>query len=389
MKIKQTPDDFQVEEISSLTPGDGPYALYRLTKRGSTTPAALDMIRKRFRIRPGAIAYGGLKDRHAHTSQYFTIAHGPRKGLQLHDIKVEYLGQAEQACNSSHIQANQFTLTLRALGPVQVEQAEETLPEIREVGVANYFDDQRFSSVSEGRFVAREMVLEKYEDALRLALTAPYEHDRSGMKHEKEILAQHWGDWTACEKSLPHAKSGRIVRHLIAHPDDYLGGLLKLEPDLLVLYLSAWQSHLWNRMLARWIELNIPAAKRVTVDLRLGSFPMPRSMRAEAKNIWYSLALPYPSARLRLDPESAWAPLVEKVLEEEGIKLEQMKLRGLQKPFFSKGEREAAVRPVKLSHSFEKDDLNSGKRKLTLSFQLPAGAYATMVVKRLLQTRQE
>jgi tRNA pseudouridine13 synthase len=55
----------------------------------------------------------------------------------------------------------------------------------------------------------------------------------------------------------------------------------------------------------------------------------------------------------------------------------------MQKPFFSKGDRAACIRPSNLGHDAGVDELNSGKRKLTLRFDLPRGAYATMLVKRV------
>ena len=89
MKLKQLPDDFYVEERTDVTPAErGPFALYRLEKRGWTTPDALAALRRRWEMEPRRLSYGGLKDRHAHTVQYLTILHGPRRGLHHHDITV-------------------------------------------------------------------------------------------------------------------------------------------------------------------------------------------------------------------------------------------------------------------------------------------------------------
>src|SRR5262245_14047447 len=189
MKIKQQPDDFQVEELTTVAPSGGPYALYRLEKRGWSTPDALAAIRRRWKIEPRRISYGGLKDRHAWSVQYLTIFHGPQRGLKHHDVNVEYLGQVPAAYTSRDIRANRFCLTLRSLSPAEIAAAQRALAEIRAEGVPNYFDDQRFGSVSAGGdFIARLMVRERFEDALRLALTAPYEYDHAAQKEEKTLL---------------------------------------------------------------------------------------------------------------------------------------------------------------------------------------------------------
>jgi tRNA pseudouridine13 synthase len=93
--------------------------------------------------------------------------------------------------------------------------------------------------------------------------------------------------------------------------------------------------------------------------------------------------LPLPSARVKPEPDAAWLPIAEEVLRGEGLTLAELKIKGMQKPFFSKGDRAGCVRPVNLAHESETDDLNRGRRKLTLRFDLPRGAYATMLVKRV------
>src|SRR5579884_2918667 len=94
MKVKQQPEDFQVEELTAVAPtGGGPFALYRLEKRGWSTPDALAAVRRRWKVEPRRLSYGGLKDRHAITVQYLTIFRGPRRSLEHHGIRVDYLGQ--------------------------------------------------------------------------------------------------------------------------------------------------------------------------------------------------------------------------------------------------------------------------------------------------------
>src|SRR5687768_3666665 len=160
MKVKQQPEDFQVEELTDVVPaGQGAFALYRLEKRGWSTPDALAAVRRRWRIEPRRLSYGGLKDRHALTVQYLTIFHGPQRGLRHHDVTVSYLGQVPRPYTSDAIRANRFRLTLRALTQDEVARARHALEEVRADGVPNYFDDQRFGSVSPGgEFIARLLV---------------------------------------------------------------------------------------------------------------------------------------------------------------------------------------------------------------------------------------
>src|SRR5437660_12787580 len=109
MKLKQSPEDFRVEELSNALPGrEGDFSFYRLEKSGWTTPDALQAIRRRWQLDRRRLSYGGLKDRHAQTVQHFTVLHGPQRRLTHQGFTVTYLGQVPQPFLSEHIRANRF-----------------------------------------------------------------------------------------------------------------------------------------------------------------------------------------------------------------------------------------------------------------------------------------
>lgn len=384
MKLKQRPDDFFVEEATDVAPAEkGAFALYRLEKRGWSTPDALAALRRRWRIEARRLSYGGLKDRHAWTIQYLTIFHGPARGLRHHDVTVTHLGWTDAAYTSRDIRCNRFRLTLRDLTAEAVDRARAALDRIAVEGVPNYFDDQRFGSVAgEGEeFIARLLVRGRFEDALQLALTAPYEFDRGSQKKEKALLREHWGDWPALKDELPRGHARSLVDHLRVHPDDFRGAVARLRPELRGLYLSAYQSHLWNRMLARWLTQQLRPEQLRPTALRLGEAPFPVDLDAEQRTAFAALQLPLPSARLKLEADDPRAEVVQSVLAEEGLTLHDLQIRGVREMFFSKGERAARCAPAQLTHEAAPDELNQKRSKLVLSFELPRGCYATLLVK--------
>ncbi|MFO0965677.1 MAG: tRNA pseudouridine(13) synthase TruD [Gemmataceae bacterium] len=384
MIIKRTPEDFCVEEVTEVQPGDGPFALYLLEKKGWTTPDALAAVRRRWRIDLGRLSYGGLKDRHAHTLQYFTIFRGPQRKLTQGDVRVTYLGQTHEPFSSRNIRANRFRLILRRLSPAQVEHAVAELPAVRDYGVPNYFDDQRFGSVAGGGpFLARAIMLGHFEEALRLALTAHYPHDRRPQKVEKQTLRSYWGDWAACKERLSRGHARSLVEYLVHHPNDFRGALERLRPELRGLYLSAYQSHLWNRVLAAWLESFLPAVQRFDVQLLLGPAPMFRRLETEELSVLQEKTIALASAKTHFAADDPVRPFFERVLEQEGVTLTDFRLKGIREMFFSRGERRAHCRPEHLTWSSDSDDLHPGAYKIALSFELPAGSYATLIVKRI------
>src|SRR5438552_9510974 len=265
MKIKERPEDFQVEELIDLRPQDsGPFTLYRLEKRNLNTIDALEFVRRRWKIDRQRVSFGGRNDRHAHTVQYFTIFHGPEQQLKQTGLRVECLGRTAEPFSSQRIRGNRFHITIRGLSEEEIRYAHEALEEVQRDGLPNYFDQQRFGSVSDGEFVARLLVQGRYEEGLRLALTAPYEFDRAPEKKQKAVLRAHWGDWKKCLNQSPERQQRgtqspererrgsqllRVIEHLAHNPTDFRGALRFINPELRNLYLNAFQSYLWNRIL--------------------------------------------------------------------------------------------------------------------------------------------
>ena len=385
MKLKQQPGDFRVEELTDAAIEEaGEFALYRLDKTGWTTPDALAAVRRRWQIDARRLSYGGLKDRHAVTAQHLTIFRGPQRNLAHERVAVTYLGQRAEPFTAADIRANRFAITLRAMTDAAVAHAEAALCEVAAAGLPNYFDDQRFGSVGEGEeFVAKEMVLGRFERALWLALAAPYEFDRADAKREKATLIELWGRWPECQAKLPKGHARSLVSYLAAHPTDFKGAVARLRPELQGLYLSAYQSYLWNKMLAAWLTTTLGTANLTDMELKLGRVPAPVHIPDASRAAWDALTLPLPSARVKPEPGAAWLPFAEEALRAEGLTLAELKVKGMQKPFFSKGDRAACVRPENLGSATESDELNKGRRKLVLRFDLPRGSYATMLVKRV------
>jgi tRNA pseudouridine13 synthase len=382
MKLKEVPEDFQVEERTGVRPGAGPFALYRLEKMGWTTPDALAVVRRRWHLEPARLSCGGLKDRHAATVQYLTIFHGPRRHLRQPGLALCYLGQVPAAYTSKDICANRFRLTLRDLAAADRPAAEAALARGAAQGVPNYFDDQRFGSAAGGEFVGRLLVRGQFEEALRLALAAPYEHDRSAQKEEKRLLAEHWGDWQRLAGVLPPARAaGRPIEHLRLNPGDFRGAFLRLPAELRTLYLSAYQSHLWNRILARWLERHCRPEQLRPVRLRLGAVPFHGDLAPAQLEELARLQVPLPSARWRPAEADPLGVLAGEVLAEEGLALSELRVKGVRELFFSRGERAALCRPAELGWEFAADERHPGRVRLTLHFELPRGSYATLLAK--------
>lgn len=388
MKLRRLPEDFQVDEVTRVRPDGGPFALYRLTKKSVGTPEAISAIVERWNIQRKRLSYGGLKDRHAVTTQHVTIHNGPRKGLQLKTLEMEYLGQTHQPFTPAEIDANRFQLVLRDMGSAEVTAATQALAEVQRSGLPNYFDDQRFGSFgNSGDWIAREWCLGNWERALWLALADSHPNDSSSEKKQKQILRDMWGQWPECQQTLERSHRRSIVTFLsdkvkAGRPADFRGALARVSVDLRGLYLSAYQSAIWNRLLNRLIEDGSSDSQRRVYELKSGPATFPVNLDDSQLASLRNLMVPLPSARIDR-PEGRIGELLDEILADEKMELRLLRVKYPRDSFFSKGVRRGLISTNDLSGNVTADELYEGRQKLTLKFVLPRGSYATILVKRI------
>jgi tRNA pseudouridine13 synthase len=384
MKLKRLPDDFQVEELADFAPGrSGDFALYRLVKRGIGSLEAMDAVCRRWRIARGQMSCCGLKDRHALTTQFVSLRRGPRRGLRQTNLELDYLGQIDRAVGPHDIRGNRFRIVVRSMTDREVAAAREAIEDVVCNGLPNYFDDQRFGSVSEsGEFVGRAWIRGDWERTLWLALADANRLDRSRDRDEKRLLREHWGDWATCRAKLRQSVRRVVVSHLLDHAGDFRGALARIRAEERGLYLAAFQSHLWNRLLAAYLEQAVPAHQLVSVPLKLGDAPFFMAIDEPTRSRIESVELPLPSARMHLEAGPV-KELVERTLAESGLAMREIRVKYPRDSFFSKGWRPAASRVAALSHDTAPDELYPGHTKLNVEFDLPRGSYATILIKRI------
>jgi len=385
MIFKSRPEDFVVKEILKvpLKPC-GPYAIYRLTKRGISTLQAHVRVASALGVKPSAITFPGLKDKKAIASQFFSLQGNGPEEIKGPGFSARLAGFFHRHLGPEDILANEFVITLRLVPRDAVQAIEEAISRVKEDGLPNYFDRQRFASLGpDGQFPGKKILQRDAEGALKLYLTCPSPLDPPHYRAFKEKAQELWGRWDELLKEAPSPSNFRsVLTYLKDHPAGFRRALNLVTLRVLTLFLSSYQSWLWNRLAGRFLREKLEARSLPYKELEIAGEKLPfygylpEELREELKGV----SLPFFHHRADFG-SSEISRLAQEILEEEGLKLRDFKARILDKAYLSRGERKLLFFPDVLSYAVEDDELNPGALKLKLELRLPPGSYATLVVK--------
>lgn len=165
--LRQTDDDFRVDEQLPYEPGgSGDHVFARIEKRGLSTPRAAEQIARAIDVKVRDIGWAGMKDRHAVTRQTLSLPPpcSPEAvlALELPDITVLAAVRHRHKLRTGHVARNIFTLRVCDLD-VDAETAAARATAILDVlqkapGSPNFFGAQRFGRRGDNAEIGRALV---------------------------------------------------------------------------------------------------------------------------------------------------------------------------------------------------------------------------------------
>ncbi|MBI4441111.1 tRNA pseudouridine(13) synthase TruD [Candidatus Woesearchaeota archaeon] len=313
MIIKHRPEDFIVQEQTTLPLGDGRYSYWLLRKRNMTTMEAVHAVARSMGIKK--IGFAGTKDKVAVTEQYISIPFRQETVHFVHALcSIHFVGFGAVPLSLGNLDGNRFVIVVRDLANADVAKAAATMHG-NTYRFCNLFGEQRFSS--KNAEIGKLLLTKKYRDACNVLIQSNGEHEQL------------------------------VQRALAAHPTDFIRALKTIPRKILLLYLHAYQSSLWNEYAPLLEQDTIPL-------LGFGS-----------------------------ELSDAEEKIIVPIMQREGISL-----RDFINPSFPEITLEGDVRnkwciATELAYEVADDDYFPGKRKMTLTFFLPKGSYATVLCRFL------
>jgi len=148
-KIRSCPEDFIVNEHLSFEPsGQGEHVFLLIQKTGENTDYVARQLAKYAEVRQRDVSYAGLKDRHAVTTQWFSVwlpgkADPDWGDFETETIKVLQTIRHARKLKRGVLSGNSFKLIIR-LWQGDKEKTLEQLEAMKKEGIANYYGPQRF-----------------------------------------------------------------------------------------------------------------------------------------------------------------------------------------------------------------------------------------------------
>jgi len=365
--IKESPQDFAVEEMASLPEfGGGNYCYFMLEKEGKTTQEALEAVANALSIPAKSIWCAGQKDRQAKTIQA-ACAYGVGKEKLASarlppSIRVNYLGHASRQLKIGMLLGNRFRI--RA-GGVEKEGTKKKVAEIaREISFCfpNYFGPQRFGQRGNTHTVGKFILQGRMQDAAECYLM-----ECGGSENEAQCSARkrlkEEGDFGQALLHFPSslAYERRMLEVLAREPNNYVKAFMALPRQTLLVFAHSCQSWLFNLELSRLVEegrQNAEGDAGASICVfGTNSLGFPDENSKEGKK-WVALNL--------IGWDSKINEMEKALLESNEMRLSDFKAGKM--PFLScKGGARSALCPL-ANFSFDGG---------WFSFELPPGAYAT------------
>ncbi|NMC67039.1 MAG: tRNA pseudouridine(13) synthase TruD [Spirochaetales bacterium] len=423
MKIRTFPEDFIVEEYLTVDiKSDAEFGLFTFKKKGWSTFDLISSLSTRLKVPKNEISIAGIKDRHAVTTSYMSIRREfankmidviNRNEQIIPNVDFSFIGFIEKQIKSESIDYNKFSIVVRSIDDKQIPLILDRVEIVKNQGVPNYFDDQRFGSARHQQgFVAKSLIKKDFISGVNLLfMTSKY--DRKDVKKSKIdalnfiLNNDNKIDYQQTIKKLPpelkkffitiYEEEMKKKSHEIKERDIiFFKAFKSMDRRYLILLFHAYQSYLFNLLLSKILVKLNKGNNFYYLKGEVQQYLFPEFLNDDLFNFISNILLPIPSKNLDTEIYSDSHIFMgenkfefNKILQDilfEIEKSEKINFKELDARFLGinikSQKRKAYLIPKDFKiYNFEDDDFFKGKKKVRMEFILNKGSYATMIIK--------
>ncbi len=402
--LKQRPEDFLVEEQPLYEPsGEGEHLYLFLEKRELTTHDLIKRVARDFRVGKRDIGHAGLKDKHAVTRQHLSVwlpiadpdaqAHAVERIEHHPKINVLWSERHGNKLRRGHHGGNRFVIKIRDVDPAAVVKAKPIFDLIATRGVPDYIGEQRFGYRGNSGALGKLLLQSDYQAFIDELLGTPGPTDYGDLAQARQRFrdADYQGALELWPKALPYDRQALDALRQNKSPEDVIRSIASSQRNFLI---SALQSAIyntvldqrvrnetWDRLLPGDIAWKHDNRSKFTVDAEtadLENSPEGRVGKFEVSPsgpLWGAEMMQADGDVLTLEQDA----IVQHDLDPALLQTEH--------PLASvKGDRRPLRIVVRdLDYSGGADEHGPYIR---CAFELPRGAYATMVLREVMKPGQ-
>ena len=404
--LRYQPEDFIVTEESTDFPKDpnGRFLLIKVTAKNWETNDLIREFAKKLHISKKRISFAGTKDKRAITTQLlclYNISKEKINTVSIPDVKFTILYHTKKRLHIGDLKGNAFTIIIRNVSStIQQQDLDELIHPFQSMnGFPNFFGVQRFGGIRPiTHKVGRAMVSADFKKAVLIYLTELSEFEGEDATIARRKLTESLDYKTGFHTFPKRLRFEKIMlQHLTNNPIDYPGALQKLPKNLLTMFVYAFQSYLFNRMLSTRIKNKIPIHQAIKGDVILpvthdGVDINPISVSDQNidkvnQQIKRGKAL---VSCIVPGSESTYALGKMGKIQQQIIKEEQVDIRDFIIPEIPAASSYGTYRTLlskisDVSASIGKDEFHHNHQKVTLSFSLLKGSYATSFLREIMK----
>jgi len=405
-KLRFQPEDFIVQEISNYPAKSetGRYLIASVTSKNWETNQLVNELSDILHISRKRIGFAGTKDKRAKTTQLMSFYNVPVENLlkiKVDNVTFENIYRSEKSIKLGDLFGNKFDIVIRKIdNDVDIEHVKKIADFINDYGgFPNFFGIQRFGVIRPiTHIVGKYIVKDDFEKAVMTYIANPMENEDEETYNLRKNLQKTY-DFATALKSYPNKLSFEkaVLNKLVVNPDDFAGALQELPRNLLTMFVYAYQSYLFNRILSQRIKKKIPLNEAVVGDIVL---PIRKGVVEETPikvtksnikkvNLQISKGKAVVSGVLfgsdSIFSDGVMGEIEHKIIDSEKIDLRDFIIPDI--PYISStGSRRALLADVKdLGFNLIDDDLNKDKKALKMKFELKKGSYATSLLREFIK----
>ncbi len=394
-RIKSSPEDFIVEEISKngttleagksftaadlgfqdATP-DSKFTVFVMQKRGWNTAQALTNIARKCRRGRKSAGFAGTKDKVSTSVQLcsmYGVTPEELSGVRIRDISINGAWRSDTEVKLGDLLGNSFRVKIDGMAaPGQIEIVDKELGGI----FPNYFGQQRFGFRDNNVEIGLDIMKGAFESAASRFLTDTNNENNGDAVAARRRLASEQDHKAALGYFPQYLKYEiTVLRHLAQYPTDYAGALRKLPRNILLMFVHSVDSRIFNRELDSRIESGKTTPERGDLVCLADAYGFPdieKSQKWDGKGRFVAGNI----IGYNTEPNE----IEKSIMEEMGITASSFKVGGMPE-LNCKGDHRALFAPYL---RFKFDETSS-----TLSFSLPSGSYATVLLDEFLKRSME